>query len=115
MLHRVTEPCLSCLMPPTGHDNGDIRLWDLDTGPWATLQQHTNTVTSLVLAIVRKNEELLISGECSEVLCTKDGWFAGHLPSKDCCMHPVMYAGHVDFVASAHVTLCPLQGAMTAW
>jgi hypothetical protein len=34
----------------------------LDTGPWLTLSQHTNSVTSLVIALLRKNEELLISG-----------------------------------------------------
>ncbi|GFH30743.1 outer row dynein assembly protein 16, partial [Haematococcus lacustris] len=45
----------------TGHDNGDIRLWDMDTASSHTLSHHTNSVTSLVLALVRKNEELLIS------------------------------------------------------
>ncbi|PNW82472.1 hypothetical protein CHLRE_06g280350v5 [Chlamydomonas reinhardtii] len=51
----------------TGHDNGDIRLWNLDTGSTTTLRQHTNTVTSLELALVHRNEELLISG-------SYDGW-----------------------------------------
>ncbi|KAG2447723.1 hypothetical protein HYH02_007183 [Chlamydomonas schloesseri] len=51
----------------TGHDNGDIRLWNLDTCSTVTLRQHTNTVTSLELALVHRNEELLISG-------SYDGW-----------------------------------------
>ncbi len=46
----------------TGHDNGEIRLWDLDTGLFTTLRQHTNTVSCLSMAMMRRNEELLISG-----------------------------------------------------
>ncbi|PNH10255.1 Outer row dynein assembly protein 16 [Tetrabaena socialis] len=51
----------------TGHDNGDIRLWNLDTSNTVTLRQHNNTVTSLTLALVHRNEELLISS-------SYDGW-----------------------------------------
>ncbi|KXZ44857.1 hypothetical protein GPECTOR_61g810 [Gonium pectorale] len=51
----------------TGHDNGDIRLWNLDTGAAVTLRQHANTVTALALALVHRNEELLLSG-------SYDGW-----------------------------------------
>ncbi|GFR51000.1 hypothetical protein Agub_g13326, partial [Astrephomene gubernaculifera] len=51
----------------TGHDNGDIRLWNLDTSHSVTLRQHSNTVTSLALALVHRNEELLISA-------SYDGW-----------------------------------------
>lgn len=45
----------------TGHDNGDIRLWNLDSSSTTTLRQHTNTVTALTLALIHRNEELLIS------------------------------------------------------
>ncbi|GIL56264.1 hypothetical protein Vafri_11611 [Volvox africanus] len=52
----------------TGHDNGDIRLWNLDTGHATTLKdKHTNAVTALTLALVHRNEELLISA-------SYDGW-----------------------------------------
>ncbi|KAG2492355.1 hypothetical protein HYH03_009303 [Edaphochlamys debaryana] len=51
----------------TGHDNGDIRLWNLDTSHAVTLRQHANTVTALAMALVHRNEELLISA-------SYDGW-----------------------------------------
>ncbi|EFJ40323.1 hypothetical protein VOLCADRAFT_99881 [Volvox carteri f. nagariensis] len=52
----------------TGHDNGNIRLWNLDTGHATTLKdKHTNAVTALSLALVHRNEELLISA-------SYDGW-----------------------------------------
>ncbi len=66
---RVSERVRGWERVRAGHDNGDIRLWDLDTGPWAVLQQHTNSVTSLVMAMIRKNEELLISGACLHARC----------------------------------------------
>lgn len=46
-----------------GHDSGDIRLWDLDTASNTTLTGHTNSVTSLEIAMTRRNEEFLISGK----------------------------------------------------
>ena len=44
-----------------GHDNGDIRLWNLDTGSSQTLQLHTNAVMALSLALIHRNEDLLVS------------------------------------------------------
>ncbi|GLC46623.1 hypothetical protein PLESTB_001224200 [Pleodorina starrii] len=52
----------------TGHDSGDVRLWNLDTGHATSLQRvHSNAVTALALALVHRNEELLISA-------SYDGW-----------------------------------------
>ncbi|MEW5314577.1 MAG: hypothetical protein WDW38_006061 [Sanguina aurantia] len=45
----------------TGHDNGAIRVWSLDTGRATTLLQHTNSITFLGMALVHRNEELLVS------------------------------------------------------
>ncbi len=65
-----------------GHDSGDIRLWDLDTGSSQTLKQHTNSVTSVVLALLRKSEELLISGEAMRCLVEQPR--LPHVATGDC-------------------------------
>ena len=44
-----------------GHDDGSIRLWNLETGTTVDLAQHTNTVTCLVMAPVSTVDELLFS------------------------------------------------------
>ncbi len=64
--HRLL-PCLDAPSPPPGHDNGDIRLWNLDTQTTQTLRQHTNAVTCLAMALLHRNEELLLSAGY-------DGW-----------------------------------------
>ena len=46
----------------TGHDDGTIRLWDLDTGSTINLRQHDNTVSCLLVAELRKNEDFVLSG-----------------------------------------------------
>lgn len=52
--------CTVFRLPP-GHDNGAIRVWSLDTGRATTLLQHTNSITFLGMALVHRNEELLVS------------------------------------------------------
>lgn len=52
----------------TGHENGDLRLWDMDTGRSKMMApQHSNSISCMSMAILRKNEELLLSGGY-------DGW-----------------------------------------
>ena len=44
-----------------GHDDGSIRLWNLETGTAVDLVQHTNSVTCLVMAQVSQLDQLLFS------------------------------------------------------
>ena len=47
----------------SGHDDGSLRLWNLDTGSTTNLREHTNTVTCLAIATFKgKDEELVLSG-----------------------------------------------------
>ena len=52
-----------------GHENGDLRLWDLDTGKARLMDgpQHSNSISCLTMAIMRRNEELLLTAGF-------DGW-----------------------------------------
>lgn len=52
-----------CLYVLLGHDNGDVRLWDMGSGSSQLLRQHTNTVTAVLLVLMKRNEELLITSE----------------------------------------------------
>ncbi|KAF5831098.1 WD40-repeat-containing domain protein [Dunaliella salina] len=45
----------------TGHDNGDVRLWDMSSGSPQLLRQHSNTVTAVLVVLLKRNEELLIT------------------------------------------------------
>ncbi|KAK9807011.1 hypothetical protein WJX72_010761 [[Myrmecia] bisecta] len=54
-------------MPITGHDDGTIRLWTLDTGSTINMREHTNTVSCLAMVAVSKQDELLFSAGF-------DGW-----------------------------------------
>ncbi|KAA6427784.1 MAG: hypothetical protein FRX49_02447 [Trebouxia sp. A1-2] len=47
--------------PITGHDDGSIRLWNLETGSTVDLVHHTNSVTCLVMAQVSDLDQLLFS------------------------------------------------------
>ena len=63
----------------SGHDDGSIRLWNLETGTTVDLQQHTNTVTCLVMAQVSDSDELLFStGKCNRPLPFCIQAFAGY-------------------------------------
>ena len=44
-----------------GHDDGSIRLWNLETGTAVDLVQHSNSVTCLVMAQVSNLDQLLFS------------------------------------------------------
>ena len=44
-----------------GHDDGSIRLWNLETGSTVDLVHHTNSVTCLVMAQVSDLDQLLFS------------------------------------------------------
>ncbi|KAK3282643.1 hypothetical protein CYMTET_9628 [Cymbomonas tetramitiformis] len=46
----------------TGHDNGCIRLWNLDTQSTINLTEHSNTVSCLVTAPLKRNEEFVLTG-----------------------------------------------------
>lgn len=47
----------------TGHDNGELRLWDVDTGRCTAVLTggHSNSVTGLVTGMVDRNLELVMS------------------------------------------------------
>mmetsp|Transcript_30067 Transcript_30067/g.77977 ORF Transcript_30067/g.77977 Transcript_30067/m.77977 type:complete len:848 (-) Transcript_30067:359-2902(-) len=45
----------------TGHDNGDVHLWDMGSGSSQLLRQHSNTVTAVLVVLLKRNEELLIT------------------------------------------------------
>ena len=45
----------------TGHDDGCIKLWNLETANTVELKQHSNSVTCLVMADVSGTDELLFS------------------------------------------------------
>lgn len=45
-----------------GHDNGDLYVWDMGSGsPIHHLRQHNNTITAVLLVLMKRNEELLIT------------------------------------------------------
>ncbi len=47
----------------SGHDDGSLRLWNLDTGSTTNLREHSNTVTCLVPAVFEgRDEQLVLSG-----------------------------------------------------
>ncbi len=46
----------------SGHDNGVVRIWDLDTGSTINMKQHKGTVSCLMVAYFRKSEEFILSG-----------------------------------------------------
>ncbi|GAX81159.1 hypothetical protein CEUSTIGMA_g8592.t1 [Chlamydomonas eustigma] len=57
----------------TGHDNGEIRLWDVESGQTTfTLRQHSNTVSCMSMTMVRRNEELLVTGGYDGYVCIWD-------------------------------------------
>eukprot|EP00899_Mesostigma_viride_P020246 jgi/Mesvir1/28222/Mv04771-RA.1 len=46
----------------TGHDDGTIRLWNMDTGSTINMKEHSNTVSCIITAQLRKGEEMVITG-----------------------------------------------------
>ncbi|KAL0022030.1 hypothetical protein WJX77_007822 [Trebouxia sp. C0004] len=58
--------------PITGHDDGSIRLWNLETGTAVDLMHHTNSVTCLVMAQVSHLDQLLFSAGFDGCVCVWD-------------------------------------------
>jgi len=54
--------CESKGMLVTGHDSGHVRLWNLDTGSTINMKHHTNTVSCIITARLKKGEDFVISG-----------------------------------------------------
>lgn len=59
-----------------GHDDGSIRVWNLESSTCTDLHHHTNTVTCLAMAQVSEVDEVLFSAgvallhhACSVMLC----------------------------------------------
>ena len=47
----------------TGHDDGCIRVWEVDTGSTVNIRKHTNTVSCMCCGTVKKTgEEIVITG-----------------------------------------------------
>ncbi|GMH37101.1 hypothetical protein BSKO_04974 [Bryopsis sp. KO-2023] len=55
-----------------GHDDGVIRLWNMDTDTCVQLAQHTNSITALRMAPVGRQEELLLSAGYDGMVCIWD-------------------------------------------
>ena len=55
-----------------GHDDGSIRLWNMDTDSSLDLLQHSNSVMALKIIQVGKQDELLISAGYDGLLCIWD-------------------------------------------
>eukprot|EP00474_Spongospora_subterranea_P001077 CRZ01535.1 hypothetical protein [Spongospora subterranea] len=52
----------------TGLDNGQIHLWNVDTGSVLVMKAHTNTVSTLAIAVTRRRDFLISSGYDGRVL-----------------------------------------------
>lgn len=64
---RVSEiSCMThlphCSLLATGHDNGSIRWWNPDSGSTVTLTHHSNTVSCLTLARLKRHDYMLSAG-----------------------------------------------------
>eukprot|EP00983_Pelagomonas_calceolata_P076829 1153589-Pelagomonas_calceolata.AAC.1 len=58
-----------------GHDNGDVHLWDMGSGSSQLLRQHSNTVTAVLVVLLKRNEELLITSKyyaCPQIVQVHD-------------------------------------------
>lgn len=55
----------------TGHDDGSIKLWNIDSGSSMALEQHKNTVSCLAIAHTAK-QDLLISGSYDNTIALWD-------------------------------------------
>ena len=79
----------------SGHDDGSLRLWNLDTGSTTNLREHSNTVTCLVPAVFKgKDEELVLSGSFDGYICV---WDMQKKPAKGIIPHML-----TKFQASDH-------------
>ena len=87
----------------SGHDDGSLRLWNLDTGSTTNLREHSNTVTCLITACFEgKDEELVLSGSFDGYVCV---WDMQKKPTKGIIPHML-----TKFQASAEAEiLCLLH------
>ena len=46
----------------TGHDNGCVRLWNLDTGSTINMTHHSNTISCIICATLKRGEEFVLTG-----------------------------------------------------
>lgn len=62
-LHVLKAAAVQChaVQCNAGHDDGSIRVWNLESGTCIDLQHHSNTVTCLAMAQVSAADELLFS------------------------------------------------------
>lgn len=56
-------------MVPAGHDNGDIKIWNMDSSTNTTLQAHTNTVSCMSTATLRTQDTLLLTAGYDGHVC----------------------------------------------
>ena len=54
--------CESKKILVTGHDNGCVRLWNLDTGSTINMTHHSNTVSCIISATLKRGEEFMLTG-----------------------------------------------------
>uniref|UniRef100_A0A7S0MZX6 Uncharacterized protein n=1 Tax=Pyramimonas obovata TaxID=1411642 RepID=A0A7S0MZX6_9CHLO len=46
----------------TGHDDGTVRLWNLDTSSTINMRKHENTVSCILTAVLKRGEEFVLTG-----------------------------------------------------
>ena len=56
----------------TGHDDGCLRLWNVDTGSTINMREHANTVSAVIAAWLRPSEEMVVSGGFDGKVCVWD-------------------------------------------
>jgi len=112
---------LQCPLCRAGHDNGDVRLWDMGSGSSRLLKQHTNTVTAVLVVLMKRNEELLITSALAasslwnvylaDVLHSARSWnMEGH------GMNVVAEEADCLFLAMCQVFIREwVQGSTTCW
>jgi len=52
---------VTCIFKIAGHDNGDVYLWDMSSGSSQLLRQHSNSVTAILVVLMKRNEVLITS------------------------------------------------------
>lgn len=53
----------------TGHEGGEVVLWDCNTETQSVLSQHSNTVSAMDMGVVFKDVELLMTGSFGAHAC----------------------------------------------
>lgn len=66
-----------------GHDDGSVRVWNMESTTCIDLQHHTNTVTCLAMAQVSQLDELLFSA--GDALLFRVSSLGGHRPLMSIC------------------------------